>query len=95
VVDTTNFREDTRFAGSGARLHVVERFTRTNDATIEYGMTVEDPDTWVSSWTAELMFKATRNPLFEYACHEGNYSLENSLKGARFEERSSKESLPR
>jgi hypothetical protein len=58
-------------------------------------VSVEDPDTWLSPWTAELTFKATRNRLFEFACHEGNYSLENSLKGARFEEGAIKESRPR
>lgn len=88
VVDTTNFRDDTRFAGSSAQLHVVERFTRTDDATIQYRVTVNDPETWVSPWTAELSFKATASRLFEYACHEGNRAVENYLRGARFQERS-------
>jgi hypothetical protein len=50
-------------------------------------VTVEDPDTWVTPWTAEILFKATQNRLFEFACHEGNYAIENFLRGARFEEK--------
>ena len=89
VVDTTNFRADTHFAGSTGNLHVVERFTRTDPATIQYRVTVDDPETWSAPWTAEFPFKATQKPLFEFACHEGNYAIENYLRGARFQERSS------
>lgn len=87
VVDTTNFNDKTRFRGSGLRLHVVERFTRTGPRTIRYLVTVDDPETWERPWTAELAFNATNERIFEYACHEGNYSMMNVLRGARAEEK--------
>jgi hypothetical protein len=87
VVDTTNFVEKTHFRGSGPRLHVVERFTRTSPTSIGYNFTVDDPDTWARPWTAEIPFDATESRMFEYACHEGNYSMENVLRGARAEEK--------
>lgn len=87
VVDTTNFRPDTHNADSSEHLHVVERFTRVDEHTLRYRVTVDDPETWARPWTAEWPFKATTNPLFETACHEGNYAIENALRGARFEER--------
>ena len=86
VVDTTNFRADTHNADSSDRLHVVERFTRVDQNTLRYRVTVEDPETWGRPWTADWPFRATSNPLFETACHEGNYAIENALRGARFEE---------
>jgi hypothetical protein len=87
VVDTTNFRRDTRNLDSGERLHVVERFTRVDAKTIRYRVTVDDPDTWARPWTAEWPFTATDHPLFSVECHEGNYAIENFLRGARFDER--------
>jgi hypothetical protein len=87
VVDTTNFSEKTHFRGSGPRLHVVERFTRTSSTTIDYRVTADDPETWARPWTAQIPFIATHERMFEYACHEGNHSMENVLRGARAEER--------
>jgi len=87
VVDTTNFRPDTRNLGSGERLHVVERFTRVDPTVLRYRVTVEDPDTWATAWTAEWPFKATDARLFGIECHEGNYAIEHFLRGARDEER--------
>jgi hypothetical protein len=87
VVDTTNFTEKSHFRGSGPRLHVVERFTRTAPDAIRYQFTVDDPDTWARSWSAEVPFTATSERIFEYACHEGNYSMLNVLRGARAEQR--------
>jgi hypothetical protein len=87
VVDTTNFRPDTHYLDSGERLHVVERFTRVDEKTLRYRVTVEDPDTWAAPWTAEWPFTSTDVTLFPVECHEGNYSMENMLKGARAEER--------
>jgi hypothetical protein len=86
VVDTTNFRPDTHNVDSGERLHVVERFTKVNATTLTYRVTVDDPDTWATSWTAEWPFRATDSKIFELACHEGNYAIENFLRGARAEE---------
>jgi hypothetical protein len=87
VVDTTNFTDRTAFRGSSKDLHVVERFTRTNDETILYQFTVEDPSTWTKSWSAEIPMTRTQGPIFEYACNEGNYGMANNLSGARAEEK--------
>ena len=86
VVDTTNFTGKTQFRGSGETLHVVERFTRTDPNTILYRFTVDDPDTWERPWTGEYPWRATDEKLYEYACHEGNYSLGGMLRGARQKE---------
>jgi hypothetical protein len=83
VVDTTNFTNQTRFLGSSENLHVVERFTRTDANTILYRVTIDDPTTFSKQWTAEYPFVATKDPIYEYACHEGNYALTDILGGAR------------
>jgi len=83
VVDTTNFNDKTRFRNSTENLHVVERFTRVDDKTLLYRFTVEDPDTWDRSWTGEYTWPLTNKPIYEYACHEGNYALADILSGAR------------
>jgi len=83
VVDTTNFTNKTRFQGSSENLHVVERFTRTGPKTLLYRFTVYDPTTWDREWTGEYPWSATNENLYEYACHEGNYSLGGMLRGAR------------
>lgn len=87
VVDTTNFDDHTHFRASGPRLHVVERFRRASATTLDYAFTVDDPDTWDRSWSAAVPFRATSEPMLEYACHEGNYSLTHILRGARAEEK--------
>jgi hypothetical protein len=86
VVDTTNFTDRTAFRGSSENLHVVERFTRTDPDTVTYQFTVSDPSTWEKSWSAEVPMTKIDGPLFEYACHEGNYGMRNNLTGARAEE---------
>jgi hypothetical protein len=93
IVDTTNFDAHTHFRSSGARLHVVERFRRTSPTTLDYGFTVDDPDTWDRSWSASVPFSATNEPMFEYACHEANYSMTNVLRGARAEEKEKADAL--
>jgi len=87
VVDTTNFRPEIHSLDSGERLHVVERFTRADPSTLRYRVTVDDPDTWATPWTAEWLFRATDTRMFPVECHEGNYAIENFLRGARAEER--------
>src|SRR5262245_27686137 len=87
VVDTANFTAKTHFKGSSEKLHVVERFTRTDQNTIQYKVTVDDPDTWATSWTAEIPFKTTDDRMFEFACHEANYAMTGILRGARVAER--------
>jgi hypothetical protein len=86
VVDTTNFTEKNPFQGATAGLHVVERFTRVSADTILYRFTVEDPATWTRPWTAEIPMMRTDGPVYEYACHEGNYGAPNILRGARVRE---------
>jgi hypothetical protein len=87
VVDTTNFTDKTRYRGSSSQLHVIERFRPTSADTLDYRVTVEDPDTWAAPWTAQVPFRRTDNSMFEYACHEANYSMANSLRGMRAKEK--------
>jgi len=87
VVDTTNFRPDINNQGAGGRLHVIERFTRLDAKTLNYRATVEDPDTWTAPWTAEWHFTLSDSQIIEVACHEGNYDVEDFLRGARADER--------
>jgi hypothetical protein len=87
VVDTTNFTDRNPFHGSGENLHVVERFTRTDPDTVLYQFTVSDPTTWEKSWSAEFPMTKIDGPIFEYACHEGNYGMPNNLSGARADEK--------
>jgi hypothetical protein len=87
VVDTTNFTDRVPFHGSGEKLHVVERFTRTAPDTVTYQFTVDDPTAWAHSWSAEIPMTKIDGPIFEYACHEGNYGMRNNLTGARAEEK--------
>jgi hypothetical protein len=86
VVETTNFNGKRPFRGSSDQMRVVERFTRVADDQIEYTFTVEDERTWARPWTARMPMQKTRGPIFEHACHEGNYGLTNILAGARAEE---------
>jgi len=87
VVETTNFTDRTNYMGSGAGMRLVERFTRTADATLLYEYTVEDDASFVTPWTVEVPMTKTDGPMFEFACHEGNYGLTNILSAARAEER--------
>jgi hypothetical protein len=83
VVETTNFTDQTRFRGSSKDLKVAERFTRVDANNILYRATMEDSSTWTRPWTLELPFAAIKGPIYEYACHEGNYAIEDILRGAR------------
>jgi len=86
VVETVNFHPLQNFRGASEKLKVTERFTRTAPDRIRYQFTVEDPATWETPWGGEYEFGKSKGPLYEYACHEGNYGLENILAGARGEE---------
>jgi hypothetical protein len=90
VVDTTNFSPKTAFMGVSNDLHLVERFTRVSPGTLQYDATMSDPATWTRPWTARILFKETREPMLEYACHEGNYGLFGILSGARAQEASAR-----
>ena len=87
VVETMNFNEKRAFRGATENMRLVERFTRLSADSMEYRFTVEDPATWQTPWTATIPVRSTQEPIYEYACHEGNYSLENVLKGARAAEK--------
>ena len=91
VVETTNFNGKNPLEGSSANMRVTERFTRVSPDAIQYSFTVEDPSTWTRPWTAEMPMVTTTGPLFEHACHEGNYGLYNTLVGARLEEKKAAE----
>jgi len=101
VVETANFKDERRWiplgtapagTGSSANMTLVERFTRVDVDTLEYTFTVTDPEIWTSPWTASQPMRRTDIPMFEYACHEGNYSMEGILAGARAEERAAAQS---
>ena len=91
VVETTNFNGKNPFAGSSENLRVIERFTRVADDMIQYRFTIEDESMWARPWSGELPLVKTRGPIFEHACHEGNYGLYNTLVGARLEEKKAAE----
>ena len=93
VVETTNMNPDHAFRGvpPSEDGKVVERFIRVDEETILYEFTIDDPTMYASTWGGEVPFERLDEPLYEYACHEGNYSLYNVLSGARYEETSEEE----
>jgi hypothetical protein len=86
VVDTRNFSPNTSFRGSSEGFHLIEKFKRVADDTLEYYVTIEDPTVWTRPWTLMIPLKRTGEEMFEYACHEGNYGLPAILRGARVQE---------
>ena len=91
VVDTTNFRDDSTRGSS--KTHLIERFTRVSPDTILYRFTVDDATAFTRVWTGEVSMMRTPGPIYEYACHEGNYSMLNMLRGARAGEKAAVESV--
>ena len=91
VVDTTNFRDSPSLGQASRNLHVVERFSRIDADTLLYGFTVEDPTVGATSWSGEYVWPATDNKVYEYACHEANYSFGGILRGARVLEADARE----
>ena len=91
VVETTNFDTDRNWRGSSTGMRLVERFTRVDETTLEYEYTVDDPNTWTEPWTVNLPMTLNELPMFEYACHEGNYSMDAMLGGARADERAAED----
>ncbi len=83
VVDTTNFLPHEGRGGGSVDKHVVERFTKLVSGDVLYRFTVEDESTWTEPWTGQYLWRASDESVFEYACHEGNYAMENVLRGAR------------
>jgi hypothetical protein len=87
VVETINFHKERNWRGSGDGLKLVERFTLVDPKTIRYEFTVDDPTTWVRPWSVESPLPRIEPPLYEFACHEQNYGLMNTVKGAQVRER--------
>jgi hypothetical protein len=87
VIDTTNFSAKTKFRGATQDMHLTERLTRTGPDTIHYEFTVADPATFTQSWSAALPMNRAEGPIYEYACHEGNYAMKGMLAGARSQEK--------
>ena len=97
VVETTHFTAKGKqrgigrtVFGVGANLRLTERFTRVSDDTIDYRFTAEDDSMFTRPWTAAIPMNRVEGPLFEYACHEGNYAIANMLRGARVAESDSR-----
>ena len=94
VVETTNFRPEgvatltfRQYGGTDENMHLIERFTRTDANTLLYEFTVNDPTTWTRPWSASVPMRKTDERVFEYACHEGNHSMETWLENARAKEK--------
>ena len=87
VIDTTNLSGKTGFYGADENLHVIERISRLDGDTLRYEFSVDDPTAFTKPWKGELTMSAAPGPIFEYACHEGNYALEHLLQGARAEDK--------
>jgi hypothetical protein len=97
VVETTNFTDRTNFRGppttarqdifASRNLRVLERFTRVDADSILYQFTLDDPTTWTRSWSGEILMRKWEGPIYEYACHEGNYGLGFILSAARSQEK--------
>ncbi|MEE2775782.1 MAG: hypothetical protein VYE73_03340 [Acidobacteriota bacterium] len=83
VVETRNYSGRNPFYESSESLHVVERFRRVDAETIHYEFTVSDADAWEHAWSAEFPLMQREGPLYEYACHEGNYDIRHILEVAR------------
>jgi hypothetical protein len=87
VIDTTNFSAKTKFRGATQDMHLIERLTRTGPETIQYEFTVADPATFTQSWSGVFPMNPAAGPIYEYACHEGNYAMKGMLAGARSQEK--------
>jgi hypothetical protein len=102
IVETTNFTDKTASfsgrrgaggfeLGSAEHLRLIERFTRVDAETLLYEFTVEDPATFTRPFTGRFPMNLSKEPIYEYACHEGNYGLPNTLRGGRAEDRKAAE----
>jgi hypothetical protein len=88
VVETTNLRDDTSVRGSGMNMRLTERFTRVADDVLLYEFTLDDPENFTRSWTAQIPSVRADGIMYEYACHEGNRGMFGILAGARAAEQS-------
>tara|TARA_B100001996_G_scaffold380305_1_gene367516 strand:+ start:2029 stop:2997 length:969 start_codon:yes stop_codon:yes gene_type:complete len=85
VVETTNFNNKSTFGHNRSRINI-ERFTRVGETQLLYSLTADQPDTYQAPYTREFILDLTPDAIYEYACHEGNYSMTNILRGARVQE---------
>jgi hypothetical protein len=83
VVETDYFARETAFGNSSENMHLIERFTPEDGDTLDYEFTIEDSTTWTQAWTANFPMRRAELPIYEYACHEGNYSMPGVLGGWR------------
>jgi hypothetical protein len=97
IVDITNYHNDVMFnsynccPGAGGNLHIVERYTRTEAGTIDFSFTVEDEKTYTKKFVVAVPMTQVEGPMYEYACHEGNYGMDGILRGARAQEKANGE----
>ena len=86
VIETTNYSTKSDFMGSRQNLQLTERLTRIGPDVLQWQVTINDPTTWTRPWTVSIPLKGSVDPIFEYACHEGNYGMTGMLSGHRAEE---------
>jgi hypothetical protein len=86
VIETTNYNPNGNIFGGSANMVVSERFTRVGPTRLRYEFKVVDPSVWATPWGGEYEFSPSKGPVYEYACHEGNYALPDILAGARHAE---------
>jgi hypothetical protein len=91
VIETTNLNGKNPYRGSSEKMKVTERISRVDANTLSYRFTIDDPATWSAPWTAEAPMTKSVGPIFEHACHEGNYGVRNTLAGARREDKEAAE----
>lgn len=90
VVETTNFTSKSHFRGATENMRLIERFTRTDPNTLTYEFTVTDPATFTKPWSGSVPMAKAAGPIYEYACHEGNYAVPGVLGGARAQEKAAR-----
>jgi hypothetical protein len=86
VVDTRNYKPRAFQSISSDKLHIIEKFTRQDENVLRYEITVDDPETYTKPWSLMIPLQRSTKPVYEYACHEGNYAMTGILAGARAEE---------
>ncbi len=91
VVKSRNFTNKTSYRGSSKNMRLTERFTRVSTDRLLYEYTIDNPEAFTSSWSTAIPMKKTAQPMYEYACHEGNYSMFTMLEGARTVEKAGKQ----
>ncbi len=95
VIDTTNYKPRAFMSISSEKLHVIEHISRTGEDTLRYEITIDDPGTWTRPFSLMIPLQRSKEPVYEYACHEGNEGLAGILAGARAEEAAAPKHEPR